>query len=716
MTIDYVKEQAARKREFEEAAFARNIKAKELEDAEVLAKAEVIENATTEYATSKAVRAALLKSAHDEPDAAAQQREAAAPAPKPEPPRVPKPLSPWDREMAERRARQEAIETRKKEAAKPPEEPSPDALKMDPANPTSGPKVSGNGGSETELLDGLLKGEVEKQRLIAELADVFRNDRSGMQYDSQKVEVARALGITRGDVHRAVKDIADKEKAKSQLAPAQKVVALALDKNYHAWTDGHLGYLSVLVDGHWENYPIDSSECDDILRNEYSRRHFTEIEGVRVPQPISATAMTEAKAVIRSIARNAPDPVTPALRVGGKDGEIWIDLCRKDWTLVRVTAEGWSLFNKGLPNVAFIRKQGMLELPIPERGGDIRDLRRFVNVKKDGFILSVGWSIGAFWPNGPYASVMVCGEAGAAKTTTCLTMLRITDPHFSDLTPLPKNIDDLYVAAYNRRVLGFDNISYITVEQSDALCRLATGGGYTRRQLYTNADLFMMKACCPILLNGIPPDLADKSDIADRSMVLELVFLEDDEWRGDNEFWADFKAMQPKLFGALLDGLVGALAGSSGIDLSGLGRIRMIDFAKAAEAGCRRLGFAEGEFLHAFVHNQRRAMRIAFANDVVAQAIDQLLKKYPQGWRGNTTKLFAKLNTTTDTAVLQDKRWPKSAAWFGRNLRRSATVLRRVCGISIQFDVDLRQSGDGDKDGIEIIRNPIPQFGSEVGE
>jgi hypothetical protein len=288
----------------------------------------------------------------------------------------------------------------------------------------------------------------------------------------------------------------------------------------------------------------------------------------------------------------------------------------------------------------------------------------------------------------------------------------MTDPYFADLTPFPKSTDDLYVAAYNRRVVGFDNISYVTADQADALCRLATGTGYLKRQLRTDADQFMMWACCPILFNGVPPELADRSDLADRSIVLELVFLEDHEWRGEEEFWADFSGMQPKLFGALLDGAVGSLAGSGAVDLSGLGRIRMIDFAKAAEAGCRRLGFAEGEFLHAFVRNQRRAMRIAFANDLVAQAIDQLLKKYPQGWRGNTTKLFKTLNAVTDTAIVTDRRWPNNSVWFGRNLRRSATVLRKVCGISIRFDVDLRQSGEGDKDGIEILR----MAGNRLGE
>lgn len=48
------------------------------------------------------------------------------------------------------------------------------------------------------------------------------------------------------------------------------------------------------------------------------------------------------------------------------------------------------------------------------------------------------------------------------------------------------------------------------------------------------------------------------------------------------------------------------------------------------------------------------------------------------------------------------KGWPENSTWLGRQLRRSAAVLRKVCDIEIEFDVDLRKSGEGDKDGLII--------------
>ena len=43
----------------------------------------------------------------------------------------------------------------------------------------------------------------------------------------------------------------------------------------------------------------------------------------------------------------------------------------------------------------------------------------------------------------------------------------------------------------------------LTVELSDNLSVLATGGGFAVRQLYTNADEHLFQASRPIVLNGI---------------------------------------------------------------------------------------------------------------------------------------------------------------------------------------------------------------------
>jgi Phage integrase family len=372
--------------------------------------------------------------------------------------------------------------------------------------------------------------------------------------------------------------------------------------------------------------------------------------------------------------------------------------------LVQITAKGWRVVT-GIPdNVRFVRRAGFGALPIPVKGGSIQTLRPFYNVRDEDFVLCVGWLLGALRPKGPYSTIMLTGASGSAKTSGCLVFKRLIDPGLADLRPF-KGEDDMYVGAYSSWVQGFDNISRISPENADIICRLATGIGYGKRALRTDAEQWLMKACRPIVLSGIPPDLADRTDLADRSIVLELMALGEDDQKFDDDFWNDFGAARPRILGALFDGMVGGLAHAKQTDISGYGRFRMMDFARFAEAGCRALGFAEGEFLTALSTNTERAMRLTFKHDVVAQAIKLLMEQRSKAWRGNTRPLMHVLHKAATNAkqdhLLQHKSWPKNDTWLGRQLRRSVPVLRKACEIEIEFGLDLREEG-GEKDGFEI--------------
>ena len=59
------------------------------------------------------------------------------------------------------------------------------------------------------------------------------------------------------------------------------------------------------------------------------------------------------------------------------------------------------------------------------------------------------------------------------------------------------------VSASSGWLMAFDNISSLPDWLSDALCRLSTGGGFSIRQLYTDADEILFDAMRPSILNGI---------------------------------------------------------------------------------------------------------------------------------------------------------------------------------------------------------------------
>src|SRR5689334_19407197 len=91
----------------------------------------------------------------------------------------------------------------------------------------------------------------------------------------------------------------------------------------------------------------------------------------------------------------------------------------------------------------------------------------------------------------------------------------------------PKEARDLMIACTNSWVLALDNLSGLPIWLSDSLCRLATGGGFATRSLYTDDEETHFDAMRPIILNGID-DIATRSDLLDRSVILRLPAIPDE--------------------------------------------------------------------------------------------------------------------------------------------------------------------------------------------
>ena len=83
------------------------------------------------------------------------------------------------------------------------------------------------------------------------------------------------------------------------------------------------------------------------------------------------------------------------------------------------------------------------------------------------------------------------------------------------------------IAANNGHVLAFDNLSGLPSWLSDALCRLATGSSFARRQLFTDEDEILFHATRPVILNGIE-DVVCRADLADCAVFLTLGPISDD--------------------------------------------------------------------------------------------------------------------------------------------------------------------------------------------
>ncbi len=450
---------------------------------------------------------------------------------------------------------------------------------------------------------------------------------------------------------------------------ATALVRLAIERAglFHR-ADG-TGFADIEVTGHRETWPVRSRG----FRSWLARLFFDETGGAP-----NGEAMQAALVLIEARCQFGGDERPVFLRVGGHEGRIYLDLCDAAWRAVEIDADGWRVVSD--PPVRFRRHSGMLPLPVPERGGSIADLRPFLNVAgDDAFALAVAWLLAALRDSGPYPVLAIAGEQGSAKSTFTKVLRALVDPNAAPLRALPREDRDLFIAATNGHTLAFDNISGLPHWISDTLCRLATGGGFAVRQLYSDQDEVLFDAQRPVILNGIE-DFVARPDLGDRAIMLALEAIPDEARRPEGTLWAAFEVARPRILGALLDAVSHGLRELPRTNLDRLPR--MADFALWATA-CEGAYWPAGTFMAAYDGNCSEAVEIAIDGDAVAREVRELVARM-NFWGGTAKDLLGALNDQAGEKATRAKEWPQTAKALSGRLRRAAPVLRKA-GVGVRL-------------------------------
>jgi hypothetical protein len=454
---------------------------------------------------------------------------------------------------------------------------------------------------------------------------------------------------------------------------ASQLIALAQDGTSELWHNGDAGFASVRSGDHVEHVAIRGRA----FRSWLARRYFLHTRRAAGDQ-----ALRDAVATIEGIALyDGPEHKT-AVRVAEYDGAIFIDLCDAQWRAAKVTAGGWEIAPR--PPVRFIRSAGMLPLPAPERGGTVKELRRFVNVASDeDWALLAGFLVCAMRPSGPYPVLVLTGEQGSAKSTACRLVRALVDPNEAPLRAEPRDTRDLAIMANNSWMVAIDNVSSLPRWLSDALCRLSTGGGFSTRALWTDDEERLFAAQRPVLLNGIT-DFVTRGDLADRAIGIFLPRIHEAARRMERELWSEFNAARPRLLGALLDAVSCALRRLPETRLPCLPRMAdAVIWATAAEPA---LDLADGAFLAAYSGARESAAEAVLEASLIAPYLSALAAA--GGWVGTASALLSRLEELAGDAARRPG-WPKRPHNLSSELRRLAPELRRA-GVVVDF---LRSGG-----------------------
>jgi hypothetical protein len=453
------------------------------------------------------------------------------------------------------------------------------------------------------------------------------------------------------------------EAPQGRLDYVKRLVEIGLTDDLFSSTDGR-AYATLFYNQRRETYTVDEGSYRSILMLRF-------LEGTK--RFAGSEQINNAIAHLAAIAEHNR-PVYPVhRRVAFHNGCIFVDLCDPERHVIRVTPDGYEVIpSEEIPDeIRFRRSPHMLPLPFP-KDGDIRELKRFVNVRDEDFPLLAVWPTAALRPTGPYTSAIFIGEPGCAKSTTARVLQRFVDPNVADLRAQPKNNEDLMIAAHNSWLLAYDNLSEISQAFSDALCRIASKGSLAKRTLYTNEDETILTAQRPLIITSVK-DVVAASDMLDRSILFELDVIEEDDRKDEEmEFWPQFDEAAPRLFGALLSGLSSALRN---LPTTKIKAPRMADFARWVYAAAPGMGLDPEVVLAAYKRNIAEAAGQAVTT-AFAQAVIGLAKK---GFEGSATEL---------AAALGDGPWPKEPTPLKGELRMIAKDLRSE-GIHVEF----RKSG-----------------------
>jgi hypothetical protein len=417
------------------------------------------------------------------------------------------------------------------------------------------------------------------------------------------------------------------------------------------------------MDGAFARYPHGGRLIvDDLKSEDFSDWMINKYFG-QTNKVVGGQSISGALSLLRSNASREKEKLF--VRWGNDGKAVYLDLGREDYKAVEITESGWRVVDEA--PVLFYRPRSAQELPLPERGGSLGRLREYFSVSPDNFVLLVGWMLASCNPRGPFPILVLSAEQGCGKSTATSMLGKLIDPSIGDRLSIFKSDDDLIAAASSRWMLPYDNLRGISHAQSDSLCRLATGGGLSKRALYTNNDSFSAETMRPCLCNGIGLE-PSQLDLIDRIYPVRLSRIP--RRKTEAALYAAFERERPKMLGALLTAVAGALRERPEEPEI---KSRMLDAAlwvwRAEESGC--LPWARGAWQDALEQAERLKHSELLEYDTLATDIISLAKA---GWRGTIKELQRAL---LDGKMPDERQYlPQTPHAMGRKLTELMPLLR----------------------------------------
>jgi hypothetical protein len=468
------------------------------------------------------------------------------------------------------------------------------------------------------------------------------NTTGGPSLEARNPEMYEALRVALGDDEKSPSGAA------KEGNQAQRLISYAMEGADELFLDQN-GTEHALVDG--TPVPLDSG-CYGWLR-----RLFWEHEEAAATTDLLGTVAGQ----LRAFAEVSEHRHTLHLRAAQHEGAVYLYL--GPGRVVRVDAYGWEMDPN--PPVRFRRVANLKDLPDPERGGSLDLLDAFITAQEDrDHRLAKTWLALALLADINRPILLAHGPQGATKSSVQRVLKNVIDPGRPETLKLrekdfEQNINKAFIPF-------FDNISTITDYMADELSKAVTGAGNAVRKLYADDEDVIREYRRAILLNGLVIP-TEKADLIDRILPVALKRVPKEERETERRMRALFDERHPKLLGAVLDALSGALAYHEEVR----GLPRLADWAEYAIALYKHLDWCGYDgFRDDWSVIEEGQHAVTLEGSALAQAAVAVVEEHGtvQKSPSNMLKLLHEAAESEGLNPDKDKDFPKHANWVWRKL------------------------------------------------
>jgi hypothetical protein len=481
--------------------------------------------------------------------------------------------------------------------------------------------------------------------------------------------------------------------SKKEISKPAQVVGLVLESGATLFID-QFNEPHIAINGNGcKLVKVDSTEFDTFIHGlSYKNRINFGSESIKTAKKILESMSFEDSNIVNLSVRVAED----------LHNNIWYDLGEK---AVKINKDGWEVSNES--PILFRRFRHQQSQVIPIAGGSIDDILKFINVKNemDRILLKV-YLVTCFIPGFPHPVLVVFGEHGSAKSSTFRILKSTVDPsNLLTLAPIKDGPQFVQIISHHWMSL-FDNLSGMTNDLSDYLCRACTGEGFSKRKLYSNDDDFIYNTQHCLGINGIS-NVVTKSDLLDRSILIELERIPQNKRKSEAELKIEFDKMKPQILGSCFDILSKAIKIKPNIKIKDLPR--MADFTEWGYAIAEAMEIGGEAFMKAYKINIDKQNEEAINASPIGIAIIQLLDRESGYFSAEPSWILEQLNSIAEKNKIDHSRdffWPKNVRYLWKKLLEISPNLKAQ-GITIQ-------KGRGTKRFIEIVDTARNGFNEET--